>query len=156
MAITYQPAQQAESPATKTLLKKCDLPADDIDLHLPNFFTAKSDDGRIIGVVGLEVYGRAGLLRSMAVEPDFRKQGIARALNERIFTKARLLGLHELYLLTITAVEYSSRLGFSRIERDSVPQSILNTAEFRTLCPKTAVCFYKRMDNLHNTLKEQK
>jgi amino-acid N-acetyltransferase len=102
-------------------------------------------DGAIVGVIGLEAYGRAALVRSLAVEPAFRGRGIAGELNALIFGLAQRLGVDELYLLTLTASDYFAKLGFQRVNRDDVPESIQATNEFRLLCPQTAVCMMKRV-----------
>lgn len=101
--------------------------------------------GTIVGVVGLEVYGRGALVRSLAVEPAFRRRGIARELNRLMFGLAQRLGVEELYLLTLTASDYFAKSGFQTINRDDVPESIQATSEFGRLCPQTAVCMMKRV-----------
>lgn len=145
--ITYARAVPGDEPAIKSLLALCELPYEDITAFLSNFVIGRRDD-QIVGVIGLEVCGRDALVRSMAVAPDFRGRGIARALNTRIFALARLLKVKELYLLTITAAQYAGRLGFQKIERKDAPESIQATGEFKLLCPQTAVCMVKRIDRL--------
>jgi amino-acid N-acetyltransferase len=108
-------------------------------------FVVGKSDGIIVGVIGLEVCGRFALVRSMAVEPAFRSRGIARELNALIFGLAQRLGVDELFLLTLTASDYFARLGFQKINRDDVPESIQATNEFGRLCPRTAVCMMKRV-----------
>lgn len=142
--ITYSRALPGDESAIKSLLKACELPYEDITAFLPNFVVGRSD-GQIVGVIGLEVYGRAALARSMAVAGEFRGRGIARELNTRIFALARLLGVKELYLLTTTAADYAARLGFQKINRNDAPESIQATGEFKSLCPQTAVCMVKRI-----------
>ena len=140
----YGLAEPDDETAIKALLKKCDLPFDDIPSHLKNFVVAKVDD-IIIGVNGIEIYGQAGLIRSLAIDPAFRGRGIARELNTRIQRRAQLAGVKELYLLTQTAEQYSAVLGFRKVSRDSAPEPIQATGEFKSLCPKTAVCMMKRI-----------
>ena len=53
---------------------------------------------------------------------------------------ARLLGVEQLYLLTTDADRYFAALGFKRIERSEAPAQIQATTQFRSLCPKSAVC----------------
>jgi hypothetical protein len=53
---------------------------------------------------------------------------------------ARLLGVERLYLLTTDAEEYFATLGFKPIERSEAPAPIQATSQFRSLCPKSAVC----------------
>lgn len=121
------------------LLDACALPSSDIDAHLDRFFVARSG-GRIVGCIGLEVAGGDGLLRSLAVAPDQRGQGIARRLYARLLTQARGLGVSQLYLLTTGAEPFFEMLGFRMLAREDVPDSIRATEQFRALCPATAGC----------------
>jgi amino-acid N-acetyltransferase len=59
---------------------------------------------------------------------------------------AHLQGIKELYLLTNTAEGFFSKIGFNKVERDNVPDSIRATKEFQSLCPSTAACMAKRID----------
>ena len=88
----------AAEPITQLLLE-CGLPYEDIGNHLHNFILANRS-GRTIGVVGLELYGRIALLRSLAVAVPDRGQGLARALFARAAAHALLQGVNALYLLT--------------------------------------------------------
>ena len=46
---------------------------------LTDFYTV-IDEGKVIGLIGMERYGRYGLLRSMVVHPDYRNKRIAAIL----------------------------------------------------------------------------
>ena len=94
---TFADAGAAE-PITQLLLE-CGLPYEGIGKHLHNFIPANRS-GRTIGVVGLELYGRIALLRSLAVAVPDRVQGLARALFARAAAHALLQGVNALYLLT--------------------------------------------------------
>ncbi|OGP65772.1 MAG: hypothetical protein A2169_11510 [Deltaproteobacteria bacterium RBG_13_47_9] len=107
--------------------------------HLNHFILAK-DGNRLIGVVGLEMYGKIGLLRSLAVASSYRGRGVAKALYTRILEYGHSQGIEALYLLTNSATDFFSRLGFAIEERNHVPESIRMTREFQDLCPSTAVC----------------
>jgi N-acetylglutamate synthase-like GNAT family acetyltransferase len=52
-------------------------------------------------------------------------------------------------LLTETAETFFRRLGYTVIERDQAPSAVASSAEFRTLCPATAVCMTKRLSPSH-------
>lgn len=60
-------------------------------------------DARIIGVVGIEIYGNAGLLRSLAVDNGSRKAGYGQKMVARAEAWAYERGAESLYLLTTTA-----------------------------------------------------
>ena len=140
--IKYNWSQPSDLAAIQDLLKKCDLPYEDIFPHLANFITAKIGD-RVIGVNGMEIYGPDALLRSLAVDLAFRNRGISKKLNARILARAHLLGVKNLYLLTQTVENYAAQSGFHKIDRTAVPGSIQATAEFKSLCPQSAVCMLK-------------
>jgi amino-acid N-acetyltransferase len=146
MSLVFRFATQADAPAVRQLLLDCGLPNEDIHEHLDHFVVAER--GReLAGVVGLQVLGRIGLLRSLAVDRRYRKQGLGKALYEKLVGYAHLRGITKLYLLTLAAQEYFSKLGFEKVDRTAVPLEISTTAEFRDLCPSTAVCLAKNIQN---------
>ena len=138
-------ANPKEEEAIRNLLREAGLPHEDISPHLHRFLVAKSHD-TLIGVVGLEVQGKYGLLRSLAVSPAYRGKGIGKMLYERILAHAFLQGIKELCLLTTTADGFFYKFGFGKVERGNIPEPIQATEEFQTLCPSTAICMMKRID----------
>lgn len=62
------------------LLRACDLPVGDIAPGPAQRFFGLRGAGGCIAVVGLEPSGALGLLRSLAVAPAYRGQGVARQL----------------------------------------------------------------------------
>ena len=138
------PATPADRDPIAALLAECGLPNADIDPHLPNFTVAR-DGGRVVGVGGIEVHGDDALLRSMAVAPDRRGEGIARRLYASVLGRARTLGVGRLFLLTTSAQGFFELLGFRQIDRESVPEAIRATEEFRALCPSSAICMTRTM-----------
>ena len=48
-----------------------------------------------------------------------------------------------LVLLTLTAVSFFERQGYRVIDRRSVPDDVQATAEFKSLCPASAICMAK-------------
>src|SRR6266498_2663696 len=79
---------------------------------------------RVVGSAALELYGEAALLRSVAVEPALRGQGLGRRLALAALDLAREHGAAEVYLLTETAAEFFSRLGFRPIARAEVAPEV--------------------------------
>jgi len=134
----------ADLEPVQQLLKDCDLPYQDIVQHLQNFILAKKD-GHLVGVIGLEPLNGPGLLRSLAVADSHRGKGLAKTLYQKITQHARNWGVDHLYLLTLTAEGFFSKLGFTTIDRATVPESIQATEEFRNLCPDTAACMVKKI-----------
>ncbi len=64
---------------------------------------------------------------------------IMRSLEEH----ANAAGFVQLVLLTEAAEHFFHRLGYSVVDRDRAPAAVASSAEFRTLCPATAVCMTK-------------
>jgi amino-acid N-acetyltransferase len=137
--IKYSLATAGDLPGVQTLLADCRLPTDGIELLTDNCIAARVGS-KVVGCIALEPYGRSALLRSLAVAPDCRGRSLGRNLCARMVSHARLLGVEQLYLLTTDADRYFAALGFKRIERSEAPAQIQATAQFRSLCPKSAVC----------------
>ena len=145
LAITFSGMRPEEAPAAKKLLTACRLPREDLtEDMLRNFLVARKGE-RLIGVIGLEICGPDALLRSLAVDEAFRRQGIAARLTEFIARYATGLGIKDIYLLTTTAEAFFAAHGYRSIDRSLVPESILAAREFSELCPATAVCMYRKV-----------
>jgi len=123
--------------AVTMLLAQADLPTDDVDGKLEHFFGA-GREGRVDGVVGLELLSGVALLRSLAVDSEKRGRGMGRGLVKAAERYAREKGVQRIYLLTETAEGFFSSLGYKTIERSAAPEGIRGTREFSELCPASA------------------
>ena len=63
----------------------------------------------------------------------------------KMTSHARLLGIERLFLLTTEAERYFAALGFNRFDRDAAPAELQATSQFRSLCPKSAVCMIRNI-----------
>lgn len=138
-SIELRHAEPDDREYVAELLAENDLPTADLDEALPSLFVCESADG-VVGVGGLEVEGRIGLLRSLAVEAPVRGQGYGTAICDRLLERARDEDLDAVYLLTTTAEDFFAGRGFEEVEREEVPEPIRGTAEFSDLCPASATC----------------
>lgn len=137
--VTIRTATKSDIPAIDSLLLASQLPTGGAKESVANFCVAE-DKGKLVGVGGLEnCGGNVGLLRSFAVLPEYRNQGIAKQLYEQVIAHARQSGISNLYLLTTTTQDYFVRFGFAAIARSKAPEAIRNTQQFRELCPDSAV-----------------
>jgi amino-acid N-acetyltransferase len=136
-AIRLRQASQEDFPAIEQLLHATRLPRSGVDVLIDSFIVAE-DDGRVMGVAGVERHGECGLLRSVAVDPAAQGRGVGRALVERLIAESKEKGIAELYLLTTTAEKYFPVFGFTKISREATPVEIQETDEFTDLCPSTA------------------
>ncbi len=132
-------------PAVAALLAAAGLPHADLTAaHLARFRVTRGG-GEILGGVGLEVYGRWGLVRSLAVAPEARGAGLGGRLVEAVENDARALGLDALVLLTTTAEGFFAARGYTPAERAALPEPVRRSSEFAGLCPSTAACLTKSL-----------
>lgn len=142
--ITIAPAGNKDRPAILALLADENLPTTDLSENMDHFFTAKDSD-RIIGVIGLEIYGPFGLLRSLAVAKEFRGQRIGSVLTSALETLSKQLSVSELYLLTETAPDFFKKFSYRVVDRKDVPDLIKASSEYSGVCPSTAIVLKKSL-----------
>lgn len=128
----------------RKLLNDNGLPAQDINDKIDCLFMAYHDS-ELVGIGGLEIHGRHGLLRSLVTPDKFRGGGYGKVITRKLLEYAINMNLTEVYLLTTTAAKFFEKIGFIHIERSSVPELIAGTTEFTSFCPKSAVCMMKRL-----------
>jgi len=135
--IRIRAAAVEDLPAIKDILRANQLPTEGVDEHWKTFVIAR-DGERIVGCGGAEAYQFAALIRSVAVVPDHRSQGLGRRIVRQLLDRLASRGLREFYLLTTTAEEYFKKRGFKTIDRDEVHPQLLSSAEMQGACPDTA------------------
>lgn len=138
----------------EALLTEAELPVSDLGNHRGLNLLGVRESGRLIGVVGIEVYGDVGLLRSLAVAPDHRRAGLGAGLVSSAETWAAERGVRTLYLLTTTAAEFFANRGYETVPRSEAPVAIAATAQFAGLCPASSTFMRKVLasgDSLQRT-----
>ncbi|HUW49249.1 MAG TPA: arsenic resistance N-acetyltransferase ArsN2 [Patescibacteria group bacterium] len=120
-----------------SLLSGFKLPLD--GLENSKMWVLQENNGSVQGVVGLEVWGGKGLLRSVAVNRNLQNRGYGASLVKHVINEAKKNGIHELLLLTTTTPNFFRKLGFKEHNREHVTGSITNSVEFKGACPKTAI-----------------
>ncbi|MCL5666802.1 MAG: GNAT family N-acetyltransferase [Patescibacteria group bacterium] len=105
-------------PAIKKLIRS--HPQQLMQVMVPkakDFFVAASQ-GKIIGCCALEVYSkRIAEIRSLVVDANFRKQGIATHLINLCLERAAKLKIREVLSIT-SAVKLFNKQGFSTFHRE--------------------------------------
>lgn len=137
---TEQADKHRESITALLIAEK--LPAGNLPVTLENFIVTRQGDS-VTGVAGIEFYGEFGLLRSLAVDKNFRGQGLASGLLQHIEALAMAKNLRAIYLLTESAPGYFSRKGYQRIDRAAVPAEVQQSSEFSHVCPQSAIVMQK-------------
>jgi amino-acid N-acetyltransferase len=132
-------------PAILALLTAAGLPVADLQPDKQAEFLVARHNGCVIGVVGLERFATAGLLRSLAVDAEFRRHGLGVALTQALEEHATRTGLASLVLLTETAADFFSRCGYQVIPRAQAPAAVQASSQFRLCCPASAVCMTKQL-----------
>ena len=127
----------------KQFLKANDLLYQDIKPSDLNHFLVVCNGADVVGTVGLEIQEDSALLRSLAVKQGCRKKGLATLLVEKIEAYARTLNIDRLFLLTVTAEGFFKKCDFQPAKRQAAPAGIQRTAEFKDLCPASAVFMVK-------------
>lgn len=103
------------------------------------------DEGRLVGCAALEILGGAGLLRSVAVAPEWRGRGMGRALVAEAEGTARRGGLKMMYLLTETAERFFTSLGYRPVAREALPDAIKRSGQVVSMCPASAVAMTRNL-----------
>jgi amino-acid N-acetyltransferase len=142
---TIRRGKVADLAAVLRLLQGAGLPTDDMTsapgLHLWVLAIEES----LVGVIGLERFGAGALLRSLAIAPDSQRRGLGQLLVAQIENDARADGVEQLVLLTESAQGFFEGLGYEVVDRGYVSEDLKQSAEFRSLCPASAVCMRKSL-----------
>ena len=138
-------ANASDWETVRALLAEAALPVEDLGPDRLDGFLVAIDADAIIGLIGLEVLGTTGLLRSLVVAEAARRAGLGGKLVGALESAAETAGIDELWLLTIDAERFFERQGFTIVEREVVPDSIRQTGEFSELCPDTAYLMMKSL-----------
>lgn len=137
--IVLEPATEYHFTAVDALVRAAGLVPLDETSQFGEQYAIAQVDGEVLGVAGVEVHGEDALLRSVAVDAEFRSQGIGEALVEDRIGYARSAGLRAVYLLTTTASDWFARLGFERIAREDAPAAIAASTEWSAACPASSI-----------------
>lgn len=137
--LAFNKADPADIVFAQKLLADNNLPYQDIEDKNVKIFILKNDNTPI-GIIGLEVYHKIALLRSMVIEKMYKNQGYGKYLFNKIVDYCKDKKVSELYLLTCSADRYFEKLGFEQILRNNLPEEIKQTKQFSQLCPCSAIC----------------
>ncbi len=134
---SIRPHRDGELGVVLRLLADAGLPVAGVE-ELGDWLVVAVRGEVVLGCAGLERYGEAGLLRSVAVDPGARGLGIGAGLTAYVLDAATRAGIRRVYLLTDTAPVFFRKFGFEPTDRDEVDPAVRQSAEFAELCPATA------------------
>ena len=136
--VTIAPARLSDYEVVAALLEREHLPLDGLRQHFETAFVAKAGN-RIVGCSALEVYAGGALLRSVAVDAEYRGAGIGSDLTHVAIQLATERLVPAVYLLTSTAERFFRTFNFEIVDRADVPRSVTASEEFTHACPSTAI-----------------
>jgi N-acetylglutamate synthase-like GNAT family acetyltransferase len=137
--ITIAPAAASDLDPIRDLLVASGLPTAGVEENLRTFIVAR-DGPYVVACGGAEAYQFVALIRSVAVTPAYRGQGLGRRIVRQLLDRLASRGLREFYLRTTDAEGYFKKRGFKPIDRDEVHPQLLSSREFQDACPESAIC----------------
>lgn len=137
-SLDLRPAAEEDRAAVEALLRVNSLQPLDAGAQFGPQYVVAVCDGRIVGVAGVELHGDDGLLRSVAVEKEYRSLRLGTTMSENRLDWARDRGVRAMYLLTDTAAHYWNRFGFQPIGRHDAPEGIESSHEWTSGCPASS------------------
>jgi uncharacterized protein len=147
MDVAIHPARPEDLPQMTQLLHTCALQDTGLVAYLRTALIAR-DVSDVVGCVAIEVHSGAALLRSLAVAPARRGQGLGIALTEQALSLAWREGAAHVYLLTQTAAGFFARFGFRATARTDAPQAIQMSTQFLSETCQSAVCMSLALDEI--------
>jgi amino-acid N-acetyltransferase len=126
-------ARRGDVPAILRLLQGAGLRVDGVDKHPERFWVVEKagESPRVTGTIGMEVYGRAGLLRSFVMERGTWNGRVGMNLLLLALSAARERGLDELYLTTAGSPALFEGLGFTAVTGSELPVPIRASEHLR-------------------------
>ncbi len=104
---------------------------------LREFVVAQDESKKIVGVGALHLtWNELAEVRSMAVHPDFSRQGIGSAIVKKLLEEGRAVGVKKFFTLTYRP-EFFKSLGFELTTKESLPHKIWKEC---IECPKFPNC----------------
>lgn len=100
-------------------------------------FVVAEEAGQVVGCCALQVlWNDLAEIKSLAVDQNWSRRGIGRALVQACIDQARRLGLSRVFILTLEP-DFFERVGFTKIQRDTLPMKVWSDC---AACPKQDHC----------------
>jgi amino-acid N-acetyltransferase len=119
-------ATQRDAVWIREVLRKAQMNNEGVDEHLEQFLVIEDSrqPGNRVGTVGLEIYGKRGLLRSFVLDQVSWNAATGLKLIGVVLTHASRLGLEEVYLMTGNAQPIFEYFGFVPVKWEDMPNDI--------------------------------
>jgi amino-acid N-acetyltransferase len=149
-SVSIRPASTDDFADLTDLIRESGLETSGLRPGMPDLFVAVSD-GRMVGCAALEIDGAFGLLRSVAVVPNRRGEGIGDRLVHHAHSRAADLKLDAIYLLTTTAEHYFPRFGYRTVDETVPPDVVTSSAEYSTCVAADAALMKRNLSSHEHT-----
>ena len=144
-AVVISRASHQDLDELLALLAAVELPDEGVVEHLDGFLVARDSRGDLVGCIGLERYGRLGLLRSAAVAPGLQRSGVGSRLTSALLRRAMDESIAEVLLLTSTARDFfAERFGFTEANRTDYDERLAQSPEWGL--PRCSAAVLMRLD----------
>jgi amino-acid N-acetyltransferase len=137
------PASQNSFSAAIDLLRKNNLPTEDINAGTQLFVVEQND--RVLATVAVEYDYHDALLRSLSVSEEKRNSGVGQQLVDFIENYVKKQGVETVFLLTTTAANFFLKRGYAILDRSNVPEFIKNTKEYSVICASSSTLMKKQL-----------
>lgn len=142
--VLIERAAFSDHAAISNLLEEAGLPIPN-ETDKPVHFIVARQQGRVVACLGWEPFGYRALLRSLVVHRNLQRQGIGIKLVQEAIEILVRNGISEFYLLTESAADFASRLGFQAIDRCALPAEIQSCQQFSSGCCAGAQCMQLKL-----------
>ena len=104
--------------------------------NIQSFYVCELNQ-QVVGCCRLNViWKNLAEVSSLAVSPNFKRQGIGRLLVQKIIEEGKMIGIYEFFTLTYQKA-FFERCGFKYVERESLPHKVFGDC---LMCPKIDNC----------------
>ena len=140
------PAGSDDAEGIGAMLESVGMGRHRFEQHLQNFLVIRHGSD-LVGCVGLEIYGDAALLRSLAVVPERRGEGLGWTLADAALARARERGCRRIVVFTRTAADFfAEKLGFRRVEAAGIDPRLHGSAIYADGRALGATCMELDLD----------
>lgn len=141
------PAEADDLPALRELFHRVGLSSERLGAEIDHYTVLRGAYG-IVGCVGLELHGRVGLLKDLAVVPERRGEGLSWMLAEAAVRDAQRMGASAVFMFGIPETLRTGRnLGFDVVDCSELDEAIRGSDTVREAWySKTGVCLRLNLD----------
>ncbi|MDK3023354.1 GNAT family N-acetyltransferase [Cupriavidus taiwanensis] len=134
-------AVPTDAPAVGEVLERCGLSVDGVPRLLEHFHVAILG-AQIIGCAAGERCGETVVIRSVAVLPEHRDQGVATHVVRAALMRARANGARRAVLLASSCPSYFARYGFTLVPAAKLPPEVMSSSEFLRAADTPPLCMW--------------